>query len=97
MLYFWLKHNFLIFFSNQCSNGATRKRPTLQQSPKTAPQQEQLSNKFLCKAAGLKVLQFYKYVFGHCVSGKVCFRGGVLVSVFTSTNKSPKIWWCVTG
>ena len=61
MLYFWLKHNFLIFFSNQCSNGATRKRPTLQQSPKTAPQQEQLSNKFLCKAAGLKVLQFYKY------------------------------------
>ena len=75
MLYFWLKNNFLLnnFFSNKCAIRIA-KCPMPKESPKTAPKQGQLSNNFLCKAAGLKVLQWCKYVFGHCVSGRVCFR-----------------------
>ena len=47
--------------------------------PGLNPSEGAFLTKLSCQREDSKEKRWYKYVFGHCVSERVCFRGGLLV------------------
>ena len=51
------------------------------------PSSDVFTIRFLCRIASLKVQIWCKYLFNHCVDGRVYFGGGKLVWVFSSLSR----------